>query len=133
MTPDPLEDGRQEFVQFCLENGSQGAIHSLWYWQIWQAAWTARAARERELREALRNIVNTLDLTDEGSHIHAENLKLSRKAYDLAKAALSETQPQEPHANCKYCSEEIKRDGELDWIDRETFSVCRGTKRKHEP
>lgn len=34
---------------------------------------------------------------------------------------------------CKYCSEEIKRDADGDWIDRETFSFCEGTKRKHAP
>ncbi len=53
MTPDPLEDGRQEFMQRVAQRmgtqlGEPFTDYLPYLRSVYEAAWTARAARERE-------------------------------------------------------------------------------------
>jgi len=84
---DPLEDGRQEFQKWFDE---QVEIFRITPKTAWLAAWTARAARERELRETLRQAQEYLPWDPDIADLPPRLVKLNERI----KAALSETQPE---------------------------------------
>lgn len=126
---DPLEDGRQEFETFMRKEmpafdlthqsrfrenmGDYAALDTEDCWLSWQAAWTARAARERELVKALRALQAIHEQAtrrwranpDQGAstigNLERDLERIVSLAADAisdipgAEAALSETQPEE--------------------------------------
>ena len=91
---DLTEDSRREFEEWCRKKIGDIPANP-WIWE----AWTARAARERELREALQAmdcLYMQIPTWQIKHHLPEETVQKIERAHKLAsEAVLSETQPEE--------------------------------------